>query len=88
MPVQLIFNFFWSIWFYFNLGWYLFTLLWLCSVPVDTGILATIRAFAKISKPAAWLMLPFFFIHSLSFLGARFLTGKSRSCNFVPIHHL
>ena len=26
--VQLIFNFFWSIWF-FNLGWYLFAFLWL-----------------------------------------------------------
>lgn len=54
--VQLIFNFFWSIWF-FNLGWYLFAFLWL--VVLWILILATIRAFAKISKPAAWLMLPY-----------------------------
>ena len=29
--VQLIFNFFWSIWF-FNLGWYLFAFLWLVAL--------------------------------------------------------
>lgn len=54
--VQLIFNFFWSIWF-FKLGWYLFAFLWL--VVLWILILATIRAFAKISKPSAWLMLPY-----------------------------
>lgn len=54
--VQLIFNFFWSVWF-FNLGWYLFAFLWL--VVLWLLILATMRAFGKISKPAAWLLLPY-----------------------------
>ena len=54
--VQLIFNFFWSIWF-FNLGWYLFAFLWLVALWIL--ILATTVAFYRISKPAAWLMLPY-----------------------------
>lgn len=54
--VQLIFNFFWSIWF-FNLGWYLFAFLWLVALCIL--ILATTVAFYRISKPAAWLMLPY-----------------------------
>ena len=54
--VQLIFNFFWSIWF-FNLGWYLFAFLWLVALWIL--ILATAVAFYRISKPAAWLMLPY-----------------------------
>lgn len=40
--VQLIFNFFWSIWF-FNLGWYLFAFLWLVALWIL--ILATTVAF-------------------------------------------
>ena len=54
--VQLIFNFFWSIWF-FNLGWYLFAFLWLVALWIL--ILATTVAFYRIAKPAAWLMLPY-----------------------------
>lgn len=54
--VQLIFNFFWSIWF-FNLGWYLFAFLWLVALWIL--IIATTVAFYRISKPAAWLMLPY-----------------------------
>ena len=54
--VQLIFNFFWSIWF-FNLGWYLFAFLWLVALWIL--ILATTVAFYRISKPAAWLILPY-----------------------------
>ena len=54
--VQLIFNFFWSIWF-FNLGWYLFAFLWLVALWIL--ILATTVAFYRIWKPAAWLMLPY-----------------------------
>ena len=54
--VQLIFNFFWSIWF-FNLGWYLFAFLWLVALWIL--ILATTVAFYRISKPDAWLMLPY-----------------------------
>lgn len=54
--VQLIFNFFWFIWF-FNLGWYLFAFLWLVALWIL--ILATTVAFYRISKPAAWLMLPY-----------------------------
>ena len=54
--VQLIFIFFWSIWF-FNLGWYLFAFLWLVALWIL--IIATTVAFYRISKPAAWLMLPY-----------------------------
>ena len=54
--IQLLFNFFWSIWF-FNLGWYLFAFLWLVALWVL--ILATLRAFAKISSAAGCLLLPY-----------------------------
>ena len=54
--VQLIFNFFWSILFFY-LGWYLFAFLWLVALWIL--ILATTVAFYRISKPAAWLILPY-----------------------------
>lgn len=54
--VQLVFNFFWSIWF-FQFQWYFFAFLWLCVLWLL--IAATIREFAKISANAAWLLLPY-----------------------------
>ena len=45
-----------GIWF-FNLGWYLFAFLWLVALWIL--IIATTVAFYRISKPAAWLMLPY-----------------------------
>ena len=54
--VQLAFNFFWSI-FFFNLEWYLFSFIWLAAL---WGlILVTILKFNKISKAAAYLMIPY-----------------------------
>ena len=56
--LQLIFNFFWSIWF-FNFGWYFFSFLWiLCLWAL---ILATTISFYKIYKPAGYLLLPYLF---------------------------
>ena len=54
--LQLLFNFFWSIWF-FNLGWYLFAFVWLLILWVL--IFNTIATFYEISKPAAFLMVPY-----------------------------
>ena len=54
--VQLLFNFFWSI-IFFNLEWYLFAFLWL--VALWLLILITIFRFAKLSAPAAYLMIPY-----------------------------
>ena len=54
--VQLIFNFFWTIWF-FNLHFYFFAFLWLVALWLLIG--ATITAFSRISKPAAFLMIPY-----------------------------
>ena len=54
--IQLAFNFFWSI-FFFNLEWYLFSFIWL--VALWGLILVTILKFNKISKPAAYLMIPY-----------------------------
>lgn len=54
--IQLIFNFFWSIWF-FNLGCYLFAFLWL--LCLWGLILATMVLFYRISKPAGYLLLPY-----------------------------
>ncbi len=54
--LQLFFNFFWSIWF-FNCGWYLFSFFWLLCLWIL--ILFTILSFYKISKPAAYLLLPY-----------------------------
>lgn len=53
---QLIFNFFWSIWF-FNLEWYLFAFVWLIALWVL--ILDTILSFYEISKTAAYLLIPY-----------------------------
>lgn len=53
---QLTVNFFWSILF-FGLQWYLAAFVWL--VFLWWLILRTIRAFGKISKKAAWLLLPY-----------------------------
>lgn len=53
---QLAVNFFWSI-FFFRFEWYLFSFLWL--VLLWILIFITIRMFCRISKPAAYLMLPY-----------------------------
>ncbi len=54
--VQLLFNFFWSIWF-FSFSAYLFSFLWLC---VLWGlILATLLAFRKVDRTASLFMLPY-----------------------------
>lgn len=54
--VQLILNFFWSPLFFVG-EFYLFSFLWL--VLLWIFILVTIRAFIEISKPAAYLMIPY-----------------------------
>lgn len=53
---QLIVNFFWSI-FFFRMQWYLFAFFWL--VLLWVLIFYTIRLFYPISKPAAYLMIPY-----------------------------
>lgn len=54
--LQLIINFFWSI-FFFNFGWYLFSFLWL--VLLWVLILNCIFLFYGINKTAAYLMIPY-----------------------------
>lgn len=54
--LQLLFNFFWSIWF-FRFDWYLFAFFWL--IALWLLILATTLAFFRISRPAGYLMLPY-----------------------------
>lgn len=54
--VQLIFNFFWSI-IFFNWEMYLFAFIWLLAL-LALIIITTIK-FYKISKPAAYLMIPY-----------------------------
>lgn len=54
--LQLIVNFFWPILF-FGFGWYLISFLWL--VLLWILILLTIIQFSKISKTAAYLMIPY-----------------------------
>ena len=54
--IQLIFNFFWSVWF-FGFGWSLFSFLWLICLWIL--ILATLISFYRISKPAGYLLLPY-----------------------------
>ncbi len=54
--LQLIFNFFWSIWF-FNLKAYWFAFVWLIALLIL--IIATTVKFWRISKPAGILMLPY-----------------------------
>ncbi len=53
---QLIVNFLWSI-FFFDFGWYLFAFLWLILLWILVFVM--IRMFAKISKPAAYLNIPY-----------------------------
>ncbi|MDO4812330.1 MAG: TspO/MBR family protein [Eubacteriales bacterium] len=54
--IQLLVNFFWSI-FFFNFEWYLFSFLWLALLWVL--ILLTIRAFWRISPVAGILLIPY-----------------------------
>lgn len=54
--LQLLFNFLWTFWF-FNLGWYWFSFIWL--VVLWFIILATTIAFYRISKPAAYMLIPY-----------------------------
>lgn len=54
--LQLCFNFFWSIWF-FNLELYFFAFIWL--VALWLLILVTTISFLRISKTAAYCMLPY-----------------------------
>ncbi|MBE5935611.1 MAG: tryptophan-rich sensory protein [Lachnospiraceae bacterium] len=54
--LQLVFNFFWSI-IFFNLQMYLFAFIWLIFLWIL--ILLTIVEFYKISKPAAYLLIPY-----------------------------
>lgn len=54
--LQLVFNFFWSVWF-FNFQLYGFSFVWLLVLWVL--ILAAIIQFAKVSKPAAYLLIPY-----------------------------
>lgn len=54
--LQLGVNFFWSL-FFFRLEWYLFSFFWL--LLLWTFILYTIVIFYRISKPAAYLLLPY-----------------------------
>lgn len=54
--LQLLFNFLWTFWF-FNLQLYAFSFIWL--VVLWFLILVTIISFSHISKPAAYLMLPY-----------------------------
>ena len=54
--LQLAVNFFWPL-FFFNLGLYFFSFVWL--VLLWLLILITIRLFYHISRPAAYLLLPY-----------------------------
>ncbi len=53
---QLVVNFFWSI-FFFRFEWYLFSFFWL--LLLWALIFVTIRLFYRISKPAAYLLIPY-----------------------------
>lgn len=53
---QLVVNFLWSI-FFFNFGWYLFSLLWLILLWVLVFVM--IKQFYKISKLAAYINIPY-----------------------------
>lgn len=54
--IQLVVNFFWSI-FFFNLSLYLFAFIWL--ILLWLLILGTIVRFCRISQPAGYLMVPY-----------------------------
>lgn len=53
---QLIFNFFWSI-FFFNMEAYGFSFLWILGLWLL--IVRMVRSFSKVDKPAAWLQIPY-----------------------------
>lgn len=53
---QLIVNFLWPI-FFFNFGWYLLALIWLILLWIL--VVMMIKIFSKISKPAAYLNIPY-----------------------------
>lgn len=53
---QLLVNFLWPI-FFFNFGWYFFSLVWLILLWILVFFM--IRRFAEISKPAAYLNIPY-----------------------------
>ena len=55
--VQLLFNFFWPI-FFFNCGAYLFAFFWL--LALWGCILWMILSFRKVDLPAAWMQAPYF----------------------------
>lgn len=54
--LQLLVNFLWPV-FFFSFGWYLFSFFWL--VLLWLLIAVTIFRFAKVSKTAAYLMIPY-----------------------------
>ncbi len=54
--LQLLVNFFWPI-FFFGMNWYWFSFFWLALLWVL--ILYTIILFGRISKPAAYLLVPY-----------------------------
>ena len=54
--IQLLFNFFWPLWF-FRFEFFFFAFLWLAALWLM--ILATVLLFRKIDKPAALLMIPY-----------------------------
>ena len=53
---QLLVNFLWPV-FFFDFGWYLFSFFWL--LLLWALIVVTIRRFWQISRPAAYLMVPY-----------------------------
>lgn len=55
--IQLFFNFFWSI-IFFNLKAYNFAFIWLIALLIL--IFSTAISFYRISKPAAYLLIPYF----------------------------
>ena len=73
--VQMTFFFCWMIWF-FGLGWYGFSAVWLVGLIVS--IIAMIAAYRKISKAAAWMQVPYllwcFFALYLN-VGVKILNG-------------
>ena len=56
--IQLVFNFFWSI-FFFNMQWYLFSFVWL--ILLWLLILLTTMRFFQSTRAAGYLMLPYLF---------------------------
>ncbi len=54
--VQLAFNFFWSV-FFFGMSAYLFSFVWLIALWISIAV--NISAFAKISRPAAIILVPY-----------------------------